>query len=285
MTTPATPTTPDPNVDPNVVGDDPGVDPNATPQTPTSDPTGGDPTPGDQIPATPAPDDKMGGVQKKINKLTKRASRAELEAAYWRGIAEGRTQDQGRSDPAHTTPPAKASGLKRDDFDTEEEYIDAVVAKQAAERAETERSRKQLEKVKYQYEKARTTYSDFDDVALAEDLPVNKSMWDAMQGDHMPDILYRLGSAPKLAAQIAGMSAVQAVKAIGRIEDEVVKAKAKAEPAPNPAPNPASQAPAPVPGIKASPATSPKVPSDRKERFKQWDADRADKIKKRAGVK
>lgn len=94
---------------------------------------------------------------------------------------------------------------------------------------------------------AKTRYSDFDQVALAENLPVSRDMARLIQTSSAgPDVLYHLGRNPALAAEIAAMSPYEAARAIGRLEATVTL----------PRPRTSTNAPDPIAPVKgATPAT------------------------------
>jgi hypothetical protein len=83
---------------------------------------------------------------------------------------------------------------------------------------------------------AKGRYADFDQVALANDLPVTNAMGELiMTSDAGPDVLYHLGQNRALAAQIAAMNPVEAARAIGRIEATLSTPQPRTETkAPNP---------------------------------------------------
>lgn len=94
---------------------------------------------------------------------------------------------------------------------------------------------------------AKGKYADFEKVALAKDLPVTEAMGELiMTSEAGPDVLYHLGQNRALAAQIAGMSAVEAARAIGRIEASLQVPRPKTE----------TQAPDPITPVRGSAAAS-----------------------------
>lgn len=66
---------------------------------------------------------------------------------------------------------------------------------------------------------ARTSYEDFDRVALNTGLPVSDAMASIIQSmDQGPDVLYHLGSNPTVAHRIAMLSPIEAAMELARIE-------------------------------------------------------------------
>jgi uncharacterized membrane protein len=171
-----------------------------------------------QIPTTPEAGDETPapktGFDKRISELTRKRREAERDAAYWRGRAEAATIQP-------SAPPApKVTELDPNDFNSDAEYLKAVAKKvaddtRAAIREEMREAPKSVAPIIIA---SREKYDDFDEVAFDPALPVTQSMYDAAVGDNLGEVLYHLGKNPKEAARIAGMTPVQQVKEIGKIE-------------------------------------------------------------------
>ena len=74
-------------------------------------------------------------------------------------------------------------------------------------------------------DEGRERYEDFDEVALAPTNPINAVMADIIQGSEAPaDIAYYLGSHLQEATAISRMTAIQAAREIGKIEEKLVAA-------------------------------------------------------------
>ncbi len=98
-----------------------------------------------------------------------------------------------------------------------------------------------------QVAEAKARYADFETVAMANDLPVTKSMGELiMTSDQGPDVLYHLGQNRALAAQIAAMNPVEAARAIGRIEATLTTPKPRTE----------TNAPPPISPVRGSAGAS-----------------------------
>ena len=134
---------------------------------------------------------------------------------------------------------------------TEREARSAGEAAEAAKReAETISQRESAviaEAWTAQVAEAKSKYADFDQVALANDLPVTKAMGELiMTSDAGPDVLYHLGQNRALAAQIAAMNQVEAARAIGRIEASLIAPKPRTE----------TNAPTPINPVRGSAGAS-----------------------------
>ncbi len=256
------------------------VDDTNNPDVPGGDPPDGD----DQSPPVVSDDDsappddvtdppaqKKGGVQKRIDSLTAARNKAKEDAAYWRGIAEGKASN---SEPA--TPPKEEKGLSRDDFDTEEEYLDARVDQRIDAKAKTSTgtsARDKMAGIQAQYDGGREKHEDFDEVALDPTLTVNAYMLEAAQGESLPDILYHLGKDRDLAKRISLMPPMQAAKEIGKIETKITGGKS-----PPTKPKP-SKAPAPVPKVKPGGPTPVKTAKGtQKANFDVWEKKRREDL-------
>jgi|TARA_R110000744_G_scaffold44405_10_gene99104 hypothetical protein len=164
------------------------------------------------------------GVQKKIDKLTKRVREQErLITDLQRPRAEVR--------PAPD----------RDQFDDYEQYIEAKVDHQADRRI-AELENKQNERNAHQgqqdavatFERTRDDavdagvdkYADFEEVALSENLEISPTMAEALLASNQgQDLWYHLGKNPAKASRISNMSEVHQVLAIGELAVALKTAK------------------------------------------------------------
>ena len=217
------------------------------------------------------PQDK-GGVQKRIDSLTRDKYDAERDAAYWKEVAE--------SKPA----PAPAPELKQPeeldphDFDSDADYLKAVAEQVrsdirgeiAGERAATQASETQRTAMN-EYSKGRAKYADFDKVALSKSLPINQDMFDAAMGENMSEILYHLGKNPAEAARISSLPKIQQIKEIGRIESAVTA---------NPNPKTITTAPNPPSTIAGggNPPTKPDGEKTQAELNVEWEQERRGRL-------
>lgn len=98
-----------------------------------------------------------------------------------------------------------------------------------------------------QVSEAKTRYADFEEVALAESLPVSRDMARLIQtSDAGPDVLYHLGRNPALAAEIAALPPYEAARAIGRLEATVTL----------PRPRTSTNAPEPIAPVRGAAGAS-----------------------------
>ena len=186
---------------------------------------------------------RKGGVQKRFDDLTKRAREAETDAAYWRGVAEGRASAQQQGEDKDTPGEDDDPEPKQGDFETDAEFLAATAqraARQAvkAERASANDERQQADaeadalaraqEFAKRVDGVRDQFDDFDTVALADDLPVSQAMAAVIQAsEHGPAVLYHLGSNPEESARIAALDPLSAAREIGLIEAKLSLPKPK----------------------------------------------------------
>lgn len=205
--------------------------------------------PGDDDDNLIDPDDPR-GVQKRIIRAVKRQREAEKAredaqkkldelTARLERLEKGNTSsgDTDTKPAANQTDAGSSSALvepKADDFDDYDEYQKAlrkydraVVAKEI--RAELEREKAQAEAIRRQAEiekrfnEGRKKYADFDEVAMSPDVPCTDLMAETIAATEIPEeIAYYLGQNMDIADEIAGMTPIQQVKAIGRLEGEIL---------------------------------------------------------------
>ena len=110
---------------------------------------------------------------------------------------------------------------------------------------------------------ARTRYADFDAVVTAPDVPISQEVVDIVsQSDVGADVAYRLASNKALAAEISAMTAIEAARAIGRLEASVTAPRSRTT----------STAPDPISPVKGK-ATASKDPAKMSmAEYKSWRA-------------
>ena len=270
-------------------GDDPVDDDNPDDGT-------GDVKPGEEDPSKDAGDEeidakdsaasepKKGGVQKRIDRLTREKYDLERDNIYLRGQL---SQVKKSGEPKDDIP----AELSRDDFKTDDAYFKALNAQNLeilrkeregeTQKQQDERKQEEQEALKRQLDSGREKYKDFDSVALADDHKVTQEMYDAAHGEHLEDILYVLGKNPAASNRIASLSASQQIKEIGKIEARIEKVKGTK-------PKPKIPEDEPITTLKTSGAAS-NIDKDiskmsMKQRMAHWDEQRETKLKKNAGL-
>lgn len=241
----------------------------------TSEPTdqegGAEPSEQEETPASPAaePEPKRNKVQERIDEITRARRQAEQEAEYWRKVATGEIKpppQQEAQPQGDFIPPGYPAEPTLDAFDDYDQYNRALVRWEAgriiAERdhaAEQEKA-KNAQKAVHDSHAARvkaakeTKYSDWDELALvAPPMAFSDDAFSAiLESDQSADIAYHLFKNPAEITRLNGLSRVQQIKEVTRLED---KFKATPQPVKR-----VSQAPTPLNPIGEGGDPAPKDP-------------------------
>lgn len=228
-------------------------------------------TDGDSETPNEQPNDgkKKGGFQKRIDKLTAKATAAEARAAELERLLADKTAAKPGEKPA--APAAAQDGKPlAASFDSYEEYTEALTDWKLDQRAqaETAKAAQQAQQAQQQelgkkwnagVETLREKYDDFDDIIEAE-VSVTPAMQQAvLESEIGPELAYYLGKHPEEAARIAALSPASTARELGKIEAKLTVETA----APNKKPQPSTKAPAPIsPVSNRSTATVGKSPDE-----------------------
>ena len=121
--------------------------------------------------------------------------------------------------------------------------------RQEADARQAQERQKVIETWASKVQAAKATLPDFDDIVASSDVVVNDDIRDAiLESDVGPQILYHLAENDDVAKKIAGLSAKQALREIGKLE---ARFEAK-ETAPEAKPVVRSKAPAPIQPLRGS---------------------------------
>lgn len=220
-----------------------------------------------------------GGFQRRIDKLTKKSSELEQEAAYWReralaGGAKPEPQTKTETKPAETSAPAEP---KPDDYETQAEYLRALTKFELAEqrrqadeeRQKTEQKTQQETKVKTfkgreaTFAEATPDYADVIQGAIADELPMSPSLWEEAQDhEHGPALLYFLAKNPDEAARLSAMTPKQVAREVARLEARFVRQTEAKETSAETTSQPVTKAPKPPSHTSGSAKTAAKDPGD-----------------------
>lgn len=195
---------------------------------------------------------KKGGVQKRIDELTRKAHEAEREAAFWR--------EQAAKSQA---PSADAAKPARDDFATDADYFEALADWKAEQKVSEFRKQQQAEALnkaeqnqtatRFELYQERVAASleaipDYAEVVGASDVPAAPHVLESiLDSDSGPQLAYHLAKNPELAEQLNAMTPVQAAREIGRLEARLAQPKAETTP-----PKRTTNAPAPITPVRGS---------------------------------
>lgn len=207
---------------------------------------------------------KKRGVQKRIDKLSQRAKKAQQEAEYWRDLAmKNQSQDKGENQNAEQQPhkePTNQQALDRpnpDNFETQAEYIEALTdwkldqklkAKEQQDNQTKQRTEFEQKAVSYnkRAEEFKKQHADFDDViAEIDDVFIPNAVLDTvMSSEDGPALIYELAQDPdefkRMCAMPPEKAAIELGKAMAQLELKKTKVQTKppqttkAPPPPNP---------------------------------------------------
>ena len=177
---------------------------------------------------------------------SKTFTQEELDAIVGKRLAREqrkweREQAQRAAETEARQPAQSSYDLSPDQFDTYEDYADALAERKAEELLAKRETAKQTQALQEQYyereETARDRYDDFDQVAYNPNLPVTDVMAQSIQASDVgPDVLYWLGTNPKEANRISRLGPILQAKEIGKIEASLTSAppvrKSSTAPAP-----------------------------------------------------
>ncbi len=248
------------------------------------------------------PPKKEGGVQRRIDELTKKAHLANAEAEFWRQKALGEK-------PAEAVPEKPKAKPNAADFQTTEAYLDARdewVREETLRAAraefdkklqenETQREQRTEEGVLAEEWHERETaitaeHTDYGDVTAAaiETLrtakgPAQTAIAHAVQySEKGPELLYFLGQNPEEVSRLAAMHPTQAVLALGKLETRFATQKPGEETTP-----PTTKAPKPPTPIRKTSGgveADPDDPaSDKTLTDEEWIKRREAQVRKRSG--
>ena len=169
-------------------------------------------------------------VNRRINKLTK-------EREHFKKLALAKTKDEGVK-PLTTEDETAEFNVPKpayDNYDTEEEFNEAVVDWKFDKRdhgAKVEKAKEAIADREIEaeanydamVEDGLAKYEDFEKIAQAKDVPYSSAMRDlVIESDLAAELCMHFGKNKDVAMDIAQMSSLEAAKAIGRLEERIKK--------------------------------------------------------------
>nr|DAP51287.1 MAG TPA: scaffold Bacteriophage, scaffolding protein [Caudoviricetes sp.] len=207
----------------------------------------------EQQPADKTEQPKKGGVQKRIDELTRKAHEAEREAAFWR---EQAAKSQAPSQDAATKP-------ARDAFASDADYFEALADWKAEQKVSEFRKQQQAEALnKAEQTQTATRFElyqervstaldampDYHEVVGGSDVPAEAHVLEAiLDSEQGPQLAYHLAKHPDVAQRLNDMAPVQAAREIGRLEAQLVQPKTETPP-----PKRTTNAPPPINPVRGS---------------------------------
>ena len=200
-------------------------------------------------------------LERRFSEITKQREEARKEAQQER---EARQALETRLAALERQPAPQAPAVDQEpqpsQFNDAFEYAKALaeytadkrigeMRKQDAEAKEAVERQKVIETWASKVQAAKASLPDFDDIVASSDVVVNDDIRDAiLESDVGPQILYHLAENEDVAKKIAGLSAKQALREIGKLE---ARFEVK-ETAPEPKTIARSKAPAPIQPLRGS---------------------------------
>jgi len=235
------------------------------------------------------PDVSKEALEREIAELKEKRRLAQEKYEYWRDATkEARAAHfQGRDieePPARVPETPVAMPPKEEDFDSYNDYVDALTdfkvtqklteyeretQLRAADEAHARKRRELSEKLEQGPEK----YSDFEEVVRDPIVPITEMIVDILADSERPaDVAYYLGKNLSEATQISRMPPLAAARAIGVIEAKIMADETKeTEVVKPPVPKKTTSAPAPITPVKVGTATVTKDPSKMtNEEYRAW---------------
>jgi len=206
-------------------------------------------------------------LERRFSEITKQREEARKEAQQER---EARQALEARLAALERQPAPQAPAVDQEpqpsQFNDAFEYAKALaeftadkrigeMRRQDAEAREAQERQKVIETWASKVQAAKASMPDFDDIVASSDVVVNDDIRDAiLESDVGPQILYHLAENDDVAKKIAGLSAKQALREIGKLEARFEVKETK----PETAPITRSKAPAPIQPLRgSSPADVP----------------------------
>lgn len=207
---------------------------------------------------------KKGGFQKRIGKLTARASTAEAERDYWReqALKSGALKEQTqKEDPKIETKPEGRPDP--DNFETNAEYIDALTDWKLEQREAKAKANDQEKQAKTEAQKRAETFqtkisefqkehSDFKEVIEDCEVELSKDLQGLiLESDLAPQLMYDLAKKPEEIQRLNKLSDKALVKALGVLEDRLLTKESESKPELK-----TSKAPAPINPVSGKSGTT-----------------------------
>ncbi|MGE3681958.1 MAG: hypothetical protein AB7G93_09545 [Bdellovibrionales bacterium] len=180
---------------------------------------------------------KKGGVQKRIDKLTRRLSEREQEIEYWKREALKKKEAEGA--PQKPEPQLRAdpnSKPKADEFETHEEYVEALADWKVEQRLKAHEEKAKETQVKTEFQRQvdehqkrveafKAKHEDFDErLEEVNDIPLSIAVQEViLASDRGPELMYELARDPEEFARICKLSPLAAARELGKVEARLEK--------------------------------------------------------------
>lgn len=174
-----------------------------------------------------------GGFKRRIDKLNSKLSASEQEKEYWRAQAL-----KNNSEPVKESTPEKpdlATRPKADDFDSHDQYIDALTDWKVEKKLSARDVQQRETAVKSEFEKQVNTHlervekfaknhSDFHELMEdVDDVPMSLTVREVILGsEDGPKLMYELAKNKEEYKRICNLPAIAAARELGKFEAKVI---------------------------------------------------------------
>jgi hypothetical protein len=237
----------------------PAAEPEAIPAAASADPT----PDANTADPTPPVENKDQEKEKRHNALQRRfdeMTRTRYQLEERNRMLESRLQEiESRLSGGNRSAPREETKPKVSDFDTQEEFFEALADWKAthkvreqveAMKAENERNRQKSEQEQLmsgwqkRQAEARQKYEDYEESLAMANIPISPAVQQALlRSENGPDVAYYLSKHPEEAILIAGLEPFRAAVAIGRIEERIQSKTAPITKLPEPIRKPKASVP------------------------------------------
>lgn len=194
-------------------------------------------------------------LQERFDELTREKHEARREADYWHGVAEASKPKP--TEPAANAPAADPNKPKAENFETYDEFTEALTDWKIEQREQRRDAQQQAAAQATTWQQraaeAKAAMPDFDEVMAASSAPMSHAMAEVLkESEHGPALAYHLAKNAAEAERIARLSPLAAARELGRIEATLSTPAA----APAPAPKKVTSAPTPPTPIGSGRSTT-----------------------------
>lgn len=181
------------------------------------------------------------GFKKRIDKLTRKLTAKEQELEYWRTEA---MKSKPKEEPAQPTQvkPETSSKPKSEDFESHEEYVEALTDWKLDQKLNAERAKTKEEQVKTDFqsrvekhvervESFAAKHDDFHDLMEdVDDIPMSVTVQEViLASENGPELMYELAKNREEYKRICSLPALEAARELGRFEIRIAKPESKDE--------------------------------------------------------
>lgn len=206
---------------------------------------------------------KKNGFKARIKRFQRRLSEKEQELEYWKrqALQQGKTERGEPDNESQSTQKQESERPKQDDFDSHEEWIEALTdwkleqreAKASAEKQRTEAQtawQKQVQSFQERVQDFAAEHDDFEDVVNeVDDVTLSVGLQEALvTSDAGPAVMYALAQDRKELERINKLPPLAAAREIGRLEARFTSQKRNESAASS---NKATKAPPPPKSVGA----------------------------------